>query len=174
MMTMPRANQALGQLRIGNEKRAWDLIAAERKNPKVSSQLELCELHGITVQILQKVINKDYLPENKEQIARESYDYVSANCSEFKIIVGVTEHNYGRTLMTLGKPGMAIPHIKKSLKYVQKGSFEHITQEDALADIYSSLGKFELRDYHRLNAINIAKAYFSKPRSYRWNMDEFN
>jgi CHAT domain-containing protein/tetratricopeptide (TPR) repeat protein len=174
MMTMPRANQALGQLRTGNEKRAWDLIAAERKNPKVSSQLELCELNGITVQILQRIINKDYLPENKEQIAKESYDYVSANCSDFKMIIGVTEHNYGRTLLTLGKPGMAIPHIKKSLKYVQKGTFEHMMQEDALADIYSSLGKFELRDYHKLKAIEIAETYFIKPRSYRWNMDEFN
>ena len=66
MMTMPRANQALGRLRIGNEKRAWNLIAAELKNPKVASQLELCELNGITVQILQQIINKDYLPENKE------------------------------------------------------------------------------------------------------------
>lgn len=174
MMTMPRANQALGQLRIGNEKKAWDLIAAERKNPKVSSQLELCELHGITVQILQRIINKDYLPENKEQIAKESYDYVSTNCSDFNMIIGVTEHNYGRTLMALGKPGMAIPHIKKSLNYVQKGTFDHIMQEDALADIYSSLGKFELRDYHKLKAIKIAETYFSKPRSYRWNMDEFN
>lgn len=174
MMTMPRANQALGQLRIGNEKRAWNLIAAELKNPKISSQLELCELNGITVQILQQIINKDYLPENKEQIAKESFDYVSANCQDFKMIIGTTEHNYARMLMTLGKPGLAIPHIKRSIKYVQKGSFEHMMQEDALADIYSSLGKFELRDYHKLKAIKIAEAYFSKPRSYRWNMDEFN
>lgn len=74
----------------------------------------------------------------------------------------------------MGKPGLALPHIKASMKYDQKGSFGPTTKEAFLADIYSSLGKFELRDYHRLRSLEIADIYFSKPRSYRWNTDEFS
>ena len=173
-MTMPAANQALGQLRIGNEEKAWNMVLDELDSPGVTTQIELCELNGITVQILQQVFDKDYLPKNKEEIGRRSYEYVAQNCQGFKRIVGITEHNYGRMLMTLGKPGQAIPHIKESMKYVQKGSFEYIMQEDALSDIYASLGRFALRDYHRVKALGSAKDYFSKQRSYRWNMDEFN
>ncbi|NOR58367.1 MAG: CHAT domain-containing protein [Sulfurimonas sp.] len=173
-LTMPEANQALGQLRIGNEEKAWNIIVDELENPGVTTQVELCELNGITVQILQQVFNKDYLPNNKEEIGKKSYEYVEQNCQAFKRIVGITEHNYGRMLMSSGKPGLAIPHIKESMKYVQKGSFDHIMKEDALADIYASLGKFPLRDYHRLKALSAANVYFSKPRSYRWNTDEFN
>lgn len=173
-LTMPEANQALGQLRIGNEEKAWNIIVDELDSPGVTSQVELCELNGITVQILQQVFNKNYLPKNKEDIGRKSYEYVAQNCQAFKRIVGITEHNYGRMLMSSGKPGLAIPHIKESMKYVQKESFDYIMKEDTLADIYASLGKFTLRDYHRLKALEVANVYFSKPRTYRWNTDEFN
>jgi CHAT domain-containing protein len=173
-MTMPKANQALGQLRIGNEQRAWELIDAERQGPGVSTKVELCEMHGITVQILQQIINKSYLPADKEAIGKHSYAYVANNCRDFIRIVAITEHNYGRMLMTLGRPGEALPHMKEAMRYVQRGSFDHVMKEDALADIYASLGKPELRDYHRINALATANVYFGKPRTYRWNTDEFN
>ena len=173
-LTMPKANQALGQLRIGNEQEAWEMIESELQDPGVSSQVELCELNGIAVQILQQVILKDYLPQNREEIGKKSYDYVIENCQDFIWIVGLTEHNYGQMLMTLGKPGLALEHSKKSLQYVEEGSFGYIIKEDTLSDIYTSLGKFELRDYHRKNALKSAKIYFNSPRSYRWNTDEFH
>jgi len=174
VMTMPRANMALGQLRVGNEKKAWNLIYDEVRSPRVKTQLELCEMHGIFIQILQQTINKDFVAANAADMAQASYDYVCENCRDFNMITGVTEHNYGRLLMSLGKSGYAIPHLKKSARFFQKGSYDEIMLDKCLGDIYDELGKFELRDYHKDRALSMGRAYFQKPRSYRWNTDEFN
>ena len=173
-MTTPDANLAVGQLRVGNDRKAWEMIESDLQDPDVSTQLELCEMHGIAVQILQEVINKDYLPANKEEIGRNSYEYVKKNCQDFRRIVGITEHNYGWMLIGLGKPGEALPHIRASIPYKQKGSFDYILTLSTLADIYDYLGKYEQRDFYRQKALALAGAYFGRSHTYRWNTDEFN
>ncbi len=170
--TVPRANQAIGQLNLGNEKQAWQLVSTELANPKVSSQEDLCELHVAAIQILQAIINYDFAPSDPDAVAKASYDYVLKNCGEFKNKQGFAENLYGLYFQNTKRPGHSISYIKKSMQFFNDISFATVANENNLALAYADMGLYELRDFHNLRAIKIGHEYFKTLRTYKYNTDE--
>jgi CHAT domain-containing protein len=121
---IPRPNLALGELRRGNLKRAWQMISAELEHPTVSSQKEFCDLHIITMQTLFKIIDYDFAPSNSDQIIKKSYDYVCMNCQSLKGRVRKAENLYGSYLGQSRRPGLAIIHFKIGREYFKTRRFK--------------------------------------------------
>ncbi|MGV8057921.1 MAG: CHAT domain-containing protein [Smithellaceae bacterium] len=162
---IPTADQARSQLTMGNSKKAWEIVSAEIANPTESSQKNLCDLHGANLRILTVIVNHDFAPADPDLVARKSYDYVMQNCGQFIIEKGVAESNYGYYFSNTHRPGLAILHFKKAMRYLSEQSL-HIV-ENNISSVYGDMGQFELRDYHRSRAIKLAKEYFRTPRSYK-------
>ena len=167
----PRANQALGQLSLGNAKQAWKMVSAELAHPTVSSQEDLCELHLAAIRILGQIVRNDFAPSDPDRIAKESYDYVCKNCSEFKKKQGITESLYGLYFQNTKRPGFAISHIKKAMQ-INDNPYSNMMNESNIASAYADMGQFEMRDFHRRKAIKIGREYFKTHRTYKYSLDE--
>lgn len=168
----PKANLALGKLSDGNPKDAWEMVSQEISNPTVSSQKEYCELHGANLQILTAIMKYDFAPADPDPIANKSYDYILLNCVQFKKEQGLAEVNFGMYFQATNRPGQAISHIKKSMRYFDKLSFGNIANETNLGVAYAEMGQLDLRDHHRNRSINMAREYFQSPRKYTYSLDE--
>jgi len=167
------ANLALGELYTGDRKKAWQMISAELRHPTASSQKDLCRLHLATIQILQDIVYYDFAPPDPDRIAKQSYDYICENCQDFKRIAMGTESQYGNYFYLTKRPGFALTHYKRSLILCPKGSFDHMNNENNIAVCYADMGKFELRDYHKVRAIKTGREYLKKRRTYKYKLDEF-
>ena len=160
---MPTANYAMGQLSIGNRWAAWQLIEEELNHPTSTSRAVLCENHIAGLMILSSIANYDYTPSDADQIAQRSYDFIVTHCGDWKEKVLVAENRYGLYFLETKRPGLAIPHFSNIRGLAKPGSYNHIIAETGLADCYACMGKFELRDHHRIKAIAIGKKYVSRP-----------
>jgi CHAT domain-containing protein len=167
-----QANLALGQLILGNSKQAWNMISKELAKPTVSSQEDLCEVHIATLQILQSITNHDFAPANPDQIAKSSYEYLTGRCKADKKRMTIVENLYGLYFQNTKRPGFAISHYKRSLELSGEVSFEKTMNEHNLSVAYADMGLFELRDFHRLRAIQIGREYFNRSRIYKYSLDE--
>ena len=168
---IPPANLALGQLYQGNPKQAWEMISKETAHPTVSSQEDLCELHLGALQILENIITYDFAPADPDSVAKNSYEYVMKNCGAFRRKQCIAENQYGLYFQNTRRPGLAIPHIKKSI-LLSDDEYMNMVNEHNLALAYADMGQFELRDFHELKAIKLGNEYFKTKRTYKFHLDE--
>ncbi|WP_265554662.1 CHAT domain-containing protein [Trichlorobacter lovleyi] len=168
-------SSALVWLNLGANEAAWNIISSEVRKPSVSSDEDLCELHTANLKILQSIVLFNYAPKDPDLTAKISYDYVLENCDKYRMKQGVAENQYGLYFQVTKRPGLAIQHIKNSVRYFEPISFENFSNENILANLFSDMGLFEIRDLHRNKAIKIANSYFKIPKSYSvFEFDERN
>ena len=137
-----------------------------------ASQEELCDLHTVTISALSEIIHHhDYAPADPDAVAKKSYDFVMKNCSAFKKKQGIAENYYGFYFQVTNRAGLSIPHIKKSMQYFDELSFDNVGNDGCLAAIYADMGQNELRDFHRIRAIERARKIFNA-REYVRNNSE--
>ena len=154
--------------RGGNPKQSWAMVSAELANPTVSSQKDLCELHGAVLIILPKIINYDFAPTDADYVAEKSYNSMLKNCNT-KDMQFLAENQYAVYFNTTIRPGLAIPHVKKSISFCDN-AIRKMSAEENLAYLYGSMGQFELRDYQMLRAIKIGREYFGNKPYYLSNL----
>lgn len=167
----PVANRALGQFQLGNREKAWEMVSKEMAHPTVSSQEDLCGLHGIFLQILSNITRNDYAPADPDPLAKRSYEYVMKICGEFKGKQEIMENNYAGYFLNTRRPGLAVPHLKKAI-LMSENDYVRMCNEVNLALAYADMGQFDLRDHHRLKAIQIGREYFKTERTYKFKMNE--
>jgi CHAT domain-containing protein len=170
---VPSANLALGQLTKGNYEKAWEMISAELRSPTVSSREDLCEIHVAALQILDNIVLHNFAPANADEVAQISYNHGCDYCQSLRKKRIAVENNYGLYIYNTRRPGLAIPYFKRAIKLSEEISFEMIINEGNLASCYADMGKFELRDYHRLRAIQIGRKYFKTRRKYKYRSSKY-
>ncbi len=155
----PRSDRAIEKLNKFSFKNAWRLVSDELKDPEVTSQEDLCELHLVTLQVLQNIVAYDFAPDDPDSVAKTSYDYVQTNCQDFKNKLRATENQYANYFSNTWRYGLAIPYYKRALKLADDDPYERMCDEFGIAGGYDSMGVTELRDYYMDKAIKSGKEW---------------
>ena len=169
---IPNANLALGKYQQGDRKEAWEMINQELANPTDLSLEDRCETHVAAIQILNGIISDRFAPSDPDAIAKKCYEYVAQNCAAFKRKQAITENLYAHYYILTKRTGAAVSHYKRSLQESSETTFTSIMTEHSLGSVYHEMGQFELRDFHRSKAINMARKYFNTKRNYKYSLDE--
>lgn len=169
-----RTHKALYHLNVGEHRTALDLIATELNHPLNTSPDALCDLHVATIKIIGNTATHDIAPPDPDHVVKRSYNYICRNCQSFKKKIVMTENLCGQYFLNTGRPGLAIPYLKRSIELSQNDPYTSMCSESNLACCYGAMGKFDLMDHHRIKAIKIGSEYFGKKRKYKYKSDELS